>query len=113
MRAAEALDVLDDDAAARRQPPETFRLSSDVRWRMLHGEGLVLCQRAAEVLGVNAVGARILALLADRPTTAALVAALGREYDAPIAVLEADVERFLETLVAAGVVIVEPGEERA
>lgn len=85
-------------------------LSGDVRFRRFDDRGIVVRQRAAEVLVVNEVAVRILELVDGRRTANDLVEALMVEFDADRTTLEADVPRFLEELLAAG--LIERAQER-
>ena len=76
-----------------------LRLCSDVRYRMIEGEALVLRQEAAEVLGLNPGGSRVLELIDGRRTVAELITALESEYDVERAELESDVLGFLAELL--------------
>jgi len=89
------------------RPPERadrLRLAPDVRFRVVVEEGVVLRQRSAEVLVVNEVGARVLALIDPSRTVAQVLLQLEEEFDVERTVLEADVAAFLAELVASGVV---------
>lgn len=83
---------------------ERYRPLSDVRFRVIGGEAVVLKQEAAEVLVLNEVGARILELLDGEHTTTEVLETLGREFDAEAAVLAGDLESFLRDLTDSGVV---------
>lgn len=78
-------------------------LCSDVRYRMIEGEALVLRQEAAEVLGLNPVGSRVLELIDGRSTVAELIGRLADEYDVDRGELERDVLDFLVELLRDGV----------
>lgn len=78
-------------------------LCSDVRYRMIEGEALVLRQEAAEVLGLNPVGSRVLELIDGRSTVAELIGRLADEYEVDRAELERDVLDFLVELLREGV----------
>ncbi len=82
----------------------TFRRAPDVRYRLLDGEAVVVRQRAAEVLGLDPVGSRILDLLDGETTVAELLDRLAAEYDIDRDRIASEVEVFLEELAAAGVV---------
>lgn len=95
-------------------PVTRYRLASDVRFRVIGGEGVVVLQDAGEVLVVNGVAARVLELLDPRrgDESAAqgrgldeLVERLSEEYEAPRDEIEADLREFLEETLAGGVVI--------
>lgn len=88
---------------------ERYRRASDVRYRILDGEAVVVRQRAAEVLGLDAAGSRILDLLDGERPLAAVAATLAEEYEGDRETIAREVEAFVAELVAAGVV--EPVEE--
>ncbi len=81
-----------------------FKARSDVRYRTVFDEGIVVRQRAAEVLVVNSVGARILELLREQSNAEDLVTRLSAEFEVERSELEADVRTFLDELTAAEVV---------
>jgi Coenzyme PQQ synthesis protein D (PqqD) len=81
-----------------------LRPRSEVRFRVVGEEGVVVRQDSAEVLAVNDVGASVLSLLDSKRTLAELVQALWDEYAIDRESLRRDVERFLEELRDAGVV---------
>jgi hypothetical protein len=85
--------------------PETvFRRCSDVRFRTVLDEGVVIKQATAEVLVLSEVGARVLELVDGERTVAAIEAALAAEFDAPAATIGADLAGYLDELVAIGLV---------
>ena len=82
---------------------EIFRRKSDVRFRVIAGEAVVLRQEDAEVLVLNEVGARILELTDGSRDLAAIVDELEREFEVERAELETDVEGFVRDLLRASV----------
>ena len=89
---------------------ETYRRRSDVRFRVIAGEAVVLRQEDAEVLVLNEVGARILELTDGSRSLAAIVNALEQEFEVGRTELETDVRGFVDDLLEAAVL--EPaGEE--
>lgn len=76
-----------------------LRLRSDVRYRMIEGEALVLRQEAAEVLGLNPVGSRVLELIDGQRSVSDLLRILEGEYEVERAELESDVLGFLGELL--------------
>lgn len=86
------------------QPDTVFRRSSAVRFRVLDDEGVVIHQKAGEVLVVNEVGARVLQLLDGKRTVGAVVESLTEEWQVTPEDLRRDVEDYLRRLVAAGIV---------
>ena len=85
-------------------PTVVFRKCSDTRYRNIGGEGIVVRQRASEVLVVTAVGARVLDLLDGNTPVSGLVKALAAEYDIDCPTLESDTEIYLRDLLEAGVI---------
>jgi len=87
-------------------PPETYayRLCSDVRYQPIGDEGVVIRQGAGEVLVLNEVGIRVLALLDQGLTLPGILDRLAGEFDADLGGLAADLDAFLEELSAAGLI---------
>lgn len=88
-------------------PAPVYRLRSDVRFRRIEDEGVVLVQENNEVLGTGAVGIRLLELVDGESGLDRLVDRLHEEFDVERPRLAADVERFVGELVAAGVLVSE------
>ncbi len=80
-----------------------FRLKSDIRYRAIADEGIVLRQDEGEVLVVNGVGVRVVELISDGITLEGLLATLEGEYDVDREQLRIDVTKYLEELEEAGV----------
>jgi hypothetical protein len=83
----------------------TFRVSPDVRWRVVDGEAVVVSQRSGEVLGLNETGARLLELIAGGADLADAVRTLADEFAAAPDEIEADATSLAHELVAAGVLV--------
>ncbi|MGH9324039.1 MAG: PqqD family protein [Vicinamibacteria bacterium] len=81
-----------------------FRPRSDVRFRVVGNEAVVVLQDAAEVIALNDMGGCLLTLLDSGRSVDALVEALSAEYDVDGETLRRDVESFLAELREAGVV---------
>ena len=81
-----------------------FRRRSDVRFRIVAPEAVVVRQSGPEVLVLNGVGARILERIDTGDSVAALVAGLAQEYEVDPKRLESDVFAFLEELTSGGVI---------
>lgn len=79
-----------------------LRRRSDVRYRLIEGEAVVLRQSAAEVLVLNGVGASVLDLADGERSVAGWIETLAAEYEVDPAVLEEDVLEFAAELCAAG-----------
>lgn len=86
----------------RRAPRGRYRLDDGARFRMVDGEGLVLRQRTAEVVGVNATGAFLLERLAEGDAFADAVAALGTAFDVELEAAERDGAAFVTALLDEG-----------
>jgi len=95
-------------------PEATFRLKPDVRYRVIDGEALILRQEAAEVLGLNDIGSRLLEWIAAGTAAGELPERLAAEYEAEPAEVEHDVAAFVAELLAEGVLeeIQADGENR-
>lgn len=81
-----------------------YRTWSDVRFRVVFDEAVVLKQDQAEVLVLNEVGARVLGGLERGLRPSQIVGELQNEYGAAAPDLERDVERFLNELLEARVI---------
>jgi hypothetical protein len=84
-------------------PGTRFRPRSDVRFRRLHPEAVVLRQEASEVMVLNEVGGRVLELLASGSTVGEATAVLAAEFAVERETLERDLTEFAGELVAARV----------
>ncbi len=80
-----------------------LRLGADVRFRVIDGEAVVVRQRAAEVLVLNEVGARILTLADGRSPVTGWLDALEAEFEIDRATLERDILGFAAELAAEGI----------
>jgi hypothetical protein len=81
-----------------------LRRASDVRYRHIAPETLVIRQSTPEVMVLNGVAGRTLDLLGEGAMAGALVAALQAEFAAPPEEIEREVLEFLDELAAAGVI---------
>ncbi len=81
-----------------------FKTCADARYRNIGDEGVVVRQTAGEVLVLNAVGVRVLELLAEDRPVSGLIEALAAEYAIDRATLEQDVPAYLQELLEAGVI---------
>jgi len=86
-----------------------YRPRSDVRFRRIGDEAVVVRQDAPEVLVLNPVGARVLELLTGGETLGAVGAALAEEFEVAPGEAEADARAFAAELESAGVI--EPASE--
>ncbi len=76
----------------------------DVRYRLVHDEGVVIRQEAGEALVLNEVGARILDLIDGQLDVRGLTLQLLEEFEVEPKALLTDTAAFLEELLAIGVV---------
>lgn len=80
-----------------------WRARSDVRFRRIDGEAVVLRQEAGEVLVLNRTGAWVLELLAAGAGADEAARRLAEELEVGLAEAAADVRSFAAELGAAGV----------
>ena len=81
-----------------------YKPRSDVRFRVVGDEAVIVRQEDAEVIALNEVGASVLALLDSRRSVRDVLDALLEQYDVDRESLSRDVARFLRELRDAGVV---------
>jgi hypothetical protein len=79
-----------------------LRRRADVRFRVIDGEAVVVRQSAAEVVVLNEVAARILALADGSTSLEGWIDVLVAEYDTARETLEQDVAGFAAELVEQG-----------
>ena len=84
-----------------------LKLSEHVRHVRMDDQVIVADLRSGRYLGLDGVGARVWDLVGEGATRGAIVECLSAEYDAPPDVLERDVGRLVEELVARR--LIEPG----
>jgi hypothetical protein len=82
----------------------SFALRRDVRYRLLLNEAVVIRQDAAEVLGLNLVGARVLELIDDGLAESEILESLVQEFDVARKELHVDVQAFIAELIELDVV---------
>lgn len=88
--------MIADDAVLRVRRP--------VRYRVIGGEGVVVVQDEAHVVGLNPTGVAVLRLLDGERNVGDVVRALAAAYEADPARLRADVAALAGELVRLGVV---------
>lgn len=84
-------------------PSTVLRRRSDVRYRRIEGEAVVLRQSGAEVLVLNEVGASVLDLADGERSVREWIEALSGEYEADPEELTRDVLQFTGELWEAGI----------
>ncbi len=90
--------------------PGAVRPKTDVRFRRVAGEGVVLLQDANEVLALNEVGASILEHIDNGLTVPDIVERLLEEFDADRKEIEADTAEFVRELLESGVIEAMPDD---
>ncbi len=83
-------------------PASVFRRPSDLRYRRIEGEAVVLRQSAAEVLVLNEVGASVLDLADGERSVGDWIEALAATYGTDRETLARDVLDFAGEAAAAG-----------
>lgn len=84
--------------------PAKLALSSQSRFRVMDGEGIVILQRAAEVLVTNECGARILSLITAGETVEQVISVITDEYEVDDKTARGDIEYFVAELIRLGAV---------
>lgn len=90
-----------------------LRQRSDVRYRQIDGEAVVLRQDAGETLVLNEAGSLILDCLAKGRTAAEAAGALAAAFEVSEEEALADVEAFAAELESAGILEQSPDEGAA
>jgi hypothetical protein len=83
---------------------QKIRLSKDVVFRDLSGEAVILNLTTGTYFGLNEVGTRMWALLAEHGSTDKVVQTLLKEFDVEEATLRADLDALLRQLRSKGLV---------
>ena len=76
----------------------SFRVSPDIRYRVIDDEAVVVRQQEGDVLVLNQVAARVLQLVGEGLSPDEIGDRVAGEYEAPEATIRADVEKFLGEL---------------
>lgn len=80
-------------------------LSSDVVFRELDGQSVVLNLSSGRYFGLNAVGTRVWQLIAQGAGVDSVIRTVTAEYEADAATIERDVLALLEDLEKRGLVV--------
>ena len=80
-----------------------YKLRSDVRYRMVEDQAVVIRQSEGEVLVLNEIGGSILRQIENTASLQEILLELTRSYEAPQAEVETDLLAFLVEMVEAGV----------
>ena len=76
----------------------SFKISPDIRYRVIDDEAVVVRQGEGDVLVLNQVAARVLQLVGEGLSPDEIGDRVAGEYEAPEATIRNDVERFLGEL---------------
>ena len=82
----------------------SFRISRDVRYRLIDDEAVVVRQREGDVLVLNEVAARVLQLVGEGLTPSQVGDRIVGEFEAPDAAIRQDVETFFDELEGLNVI---------
>lgn len=83
---------------------QRVRMAPNVSTSELHGELVLLNFASESYYGLDAVGARMVAVLTAEPSVERAVQVLLQEFDVEEARLRADVDKLVAELVAGGLV---------
>jgi hypothetical protein len=81
-----------------------YERSSEVRYRILEGEAVVVRQDVAQVFVLSEVGARVLELLDGKRKLIAVRDLLLLEYEVDETQLEQDLNKYINRLKEAGII---------
>jgi hypothetical protein len=81
-----------------------YTLKSDVRFREVAGEGVVLRQSSSEILGVNQLGLLILQALQRGAALSDMVGEVCSRFDVEPGQAERDVNRYLHELLESNII---------
>jgi len=84
---------------------QVLRIDKRTASRILFGEAVVLTPMYSKVFTFNETASRIWELLDGEPTVGEIVARLHREFQVSEEQARTDVESFVETLIARGLII--------
>src|SRR5438552_9104783 len=85
-------------------------IPSDVLFRLVGEEAVLLNLKTELYLGLDAIGTRMWAVLTDMPSIQAAYDALLQEYEVEPKQLREDLDDFLDRLLAQGLIQLGPGE---
>lgn len=81
-----------------------FQLRPDVRYRCIHGEGVVVRQGDAEILIINKVAVETIDLLDSEKPVSAIVDELLQKFEVDRQSLESDLDSYLGELLDANII---------
>jgi hypothetical protein len=80
-----------------------LRLNSDIRFRVMDDEAVIVCQNAGEIIAVNGIGRQIIEAAERQKSIDTVLQEMQSEYDVPVENLQQDLLAFIEEMTAAGV----------
>ena len=86
---------------------QAVRIPTDVMFRELQGEAVILNLASSTYFGLDQVGTRIWQLCATHGSLRAVWEAMQHEFDAPGETLQTDLLAFVDELVAKGLLEVQ------
>ena len=89
----------------------SFRVSPDIRYRVIDDEAVVVRQREGDVLVLNQVAARVLQLVGEGLSPGEIGDRVAGEYEAPETAIREDVQKFLAELEELNVLERLPADE--
>ena len=89
-----------------------YRLCTDVRYRIVGGQAVIIVQEAGEAVVLNEVGTRVLELIDTGRSFAEIADDLCSRFDVDRKQAERDLGDYLKDLVDAGVVETTSPEKR-
>lgn len=94
--------------------PQRFRRCTDVRYRVVGGQAVIIVQGAGEAVVLNEVGTCILELIDQGRSRDEIVAGITGRFEADSDCISEDLDRYLADLEDAGVIELNPtGQRRA
>lgn len=88
-----------------------IRKNPATAWRTIGGEGVVLSLDTRMLRGLNPVGAHVWELIDGRRTIADIAAAVADAFEVEVERARADVQRFVDELIAKGLAEMVPADD--
>ena len=85
----------------------TARIAPDVLFQEVGGEAVLLNLASERYFGLDAIGTRIWQLIEQGTPVTGIAARIGDEFDAPMETITSDLDKLLERLIEAGLIVVE------
>ena len=82
----------------------SFRIPSDVLFRVLDGEAVILNLRSGIYFGLDTIGTRMWQLIRDHSSSTQIISILLDEYEVAKDQLEKDLEQLIEDLLGKGLI---------